>query len=650
MITLYYVKGISRLDEPLFDTAAHQQAFFHKYAIAELDTGFYPPHFQNQITISAEDASFNTSCNYLSLTYGTKNYYYFIDAIAYVSEDVVSLVVSLDSIQTYMFDCKFMQAMINKASIKRWDDPDAFIINRGYIRENLSGGNFQNMEYGLSKDRVGWYVIWVRNTATLYIPKGESYELLSIIPYMPLSNNDDKVAKYAMPLCIPVPYNKSLAGVVMNGHEVNEDFTSLCSDASVLKIEWFAQDIFSGLYTTSYDNNLLYMTMSKDADVRVLYVGTEDSAKKVVGAVYTPSSTSLKVPYNNMNIQYLDKFRPNRSKKVARAVSYVPALIDENYINIGFGEQMARTSYPLHKLTKPFLYGISLCNWIAGTRCYYLSSDEYKGSVTDPYQTMLLQNTDESIDLYTNAWNEYYSRNKGTWTIGYALNKQQNEYGFYINALQSFGNALSSAYSMNAYNQSSSAYWGGSRNEKHNRKVSIEYQNSANQTRGAVGAIGHVVGGAIDLANYFENNYVLDQERAITKENLMFTPDVEKHGNNVASDRINNSLLRVLKIDEVTDMIKVMDSYELYGYSVAWHTLDDNLFDVFNNRYYFNVIQADIGSMSLEGVFGDESTISAIKSRFSAGLRLWNTDNGTLRARYLGDFQYDNVETAFIKE
>ena len=70
----------------------------------------------------------------------------------------------------------------------------------------------------------------------------------------------------------------------------------------------------------------------------------------------------------------------------------------------------------------------------------------------------------------------------------------------------------------------------------------------------------------------------------------------------------------------------------------------------YNYRYYYNVLVADLSSFTLTGVIADEATSTAIKSRFSAGLRLWNTDNGVLRARYLGDFKYDNVETDFIKE
>ena len=130
MITLYYIKGITRLDEPVFDTLEHQKAFFSAYKVTEVDTGFYPPHFQNQITISTDDASFDTSCNYLSLTYGTKTYYYFIDSITYVSEDVILLNVTMDTIQTYLFNLDIKEADVTRASIKRWISPDDKTINR----------------------------------------------------------------------------------------------------------------------------------------------------------------------------------------------------------------------------------------------------------------------------------------------------------------------------------------------------------------------------------------------------------------------------------------------------------------------------------------------------------------------------------------
>ena len=100
----------------------------------------------------------------------------------------------------------------------------------------------------------------------------------------------------------------------------------------------------------------------------------------------------------------------------------------------------------------------------------------------------------------------------------------------------------------------------------------------------------------------------------------------------------------------VSDFETVCKDMELNGYDVIGKYEEINPFTFFNYRWYYNIVRADIDALNLKNVIGDESTISAIKSRFSAGLRLWNTDNGTLRARYLGDFQYDNVETAFIKE
>ena len=139
-ITTYWVKGISRIDTPIFATLVDQEHFFSEcepYTIP--NNSFYPPHFKNRILLNTSDITFKSQRNYLSLEYDSKTYYYFIDSIEYVSEDVIALNITMDVIQTFMFSINIISAEKERESIKRWVNHK---INRDYIRENVSAGDF----------------------------------------------------------------------------------------------------------------------------------------------------------------------------------------------------------------------------------------------------------------------------------------------------------------------------------------------------------------------------------------------------------------------------------------------------------------------------------------------------------------------------
>ena len=664
MITLYYVKGISRLDEPLFDTVAHQQAFFHKYAIAEVDTGFYPPHFQNQITISTDDASFDTSCNYLSLSYGTKNYYYFIDTITYVAEDVISLSVTMDTIQTFMFDCDFLSMKVNRLTIKRWEDPDNKIINRDYIRVNLSKGPFLRNYYSKTRDRLGWLLIWMRDGGNLYTTNSQP---LIVVSYSEEETSVGAIRINKMPLCIPISLNDNIKFLYMvdaNGKKVQAyDNSGVLSDqANVLAITYINYDLFQGLYEYEYSGDSLTLTMKGAYLQRTkeLFINTGTGAGQITLAPIGIGVMGYTLPMLQRSSQILPynlSFSVNTKKNSPRNSSYVPALLDENYVHISFGEQMNGTSYPLYLLTKPQLYGNILVDWTTNTRQYYLSQNEELGRVNDPYETLLILNTEEQYDLYNDAWNQYYSANSATWTIGYKLNKKRMLYSSlsaqFGNQIESIG-ALAGAYGSGTMSQKISPLAYGRSGKLLNTATQYYRDNwypSENISGSAFGA------GVRGIANnyrittgYIENLYALEDSREVLRGNLYATPDTESQGNTVNVDRINGALDSVTFVDMVSDFETVCKDMELNGYDVIGKYEEINPFTFFNYRWYYNIVRADIDALNLKNVIGDESTISAIKSRFSAGLRLWNTDNGTLRARYLGDFQYDNVETAFIKE
>lgn len=146
-LKLYYICGINREDTPYFPNETKQLAFFESKRITTLGDMYYPPLYVNRIRLSTYTFDpVGSTINYLSLSDGSFTYYYFINDITYVNEGVYELSIVMDTIQTYMFKMFISDALIERRHITRWIKPypsaTSYVINRDYIRENFSKGDF----------------------------------------------------------------------------------------------------------------------------------------------------------------------------------------------------------------------------------------------------------------------------------------------------------------------------------------------------------------------------------------------------------------------------------------------------------------------------------------------------------------------------
>lgn len=616
MITLYYVEGLTQLDEPMFESLSSQEKYFDNYVVQRTDAGFYPPHYQNRITLSTEDITFASNCNYLSLDYGSKTYYYFIDSIEYVSEDVIQLNVIMDVIQTYMFNMNIRDMHITRRSIKRWNDDGT--INRQYVRENLSRADMARIQYKKQHDDICWYLVWFRDPKDIKVRDG-----IDIVDWNPGSECHVKsswtnysiglkaffIPVYKGVLNIEQVYIKDSGGVFRQCQFP----WRLLEDPYVVKMYYIDYDIFKGQYSTEYLGNILHITMTDSAWVKDLYYQFTDSTARPISAGYAPNTVDLS--QSSTKVSWIN-FIKNTSKTNTVSIAYVPALLDENYYQYEYGEQLSTTTYPLHELQKPTLYENMLFDITSCSRMYYLSQDEETGKVNDPYGTLIVNNTQELVDLYSDKWLQYYSSNSATWTEGYTLNK----------------NKLLFKYTLS--------------------QVNTVMDGASDYAKGRP-MYKSVMGFASNLANHVWNMYELDKQREITKGNLTNAPDMEKQGNAVNPDLVSGALDIVRKLYRVRDIERVSYEFERYGYTVndtVQNAINTSIFGLNNNRYYFNVLQGTINSLTFNGVITDDNTKGAVMARFASGLRMWNTDNGVLRASAIGDFTYDNVETSFITE
>ena len=640
MITLYYIRGLTRLDEPVFDTLENQTTFFNNHKIVAIDTGFYPPHYRNEIMLSIDDVKLQHDINYLSLEYDSKVFYYFIDKVEYVSEDVIRLIVTMDVIQTYMFNMKFNDSVITKQSISRWiKEEDEYYINRDYTRENLSHEDFETVEYKKTKDSINWIVIWMRDATNVYIDSSAS----TLLPtrnnfkvYSTINTRKPLYTIYKTPVFIPISTVAGFPYVTIDDMSTDANLTNLVDMTGILSIQYIPYDILKDEYTyTRADSTIKLVFNTSRLSTSMIYTKVKVDGKETIGMVsagvypYIKSGSSFQVgsivvPYlsNDIGSAYL-QFKVNHSTTAAFNNDYVPALCDENYLQVEYGEQMNVTAYPLSQLKQTYLYANVIYDVESNSRMYYISDDTYSiGVAYDKYSTLIVCNSIESIEQYTNAWNEYYSRNTGTWTLGYALSKQKILFkgitDSVSNIITTAGSAVGSFMNSNEGGMVSSISKG----------VANEYS---------------------IISNAIEDRYVLDENRKITKQNLEYTPDTEKQGNTYTADIIDGAFNRVFRLKRVRDYAWIGYELELGGYKCNKHVDKTDLLHQ-NIRYYYDIIQADVLNMYIADYITDEETMYNIKMRFAKGLRLWHCNNGTLRAGYIGNFTYDNVETSFIEE
>ena len=223
--------------------------------------------------------------------------------------------------------------------------------------------------------------------------------------------------------------------------------------------------------------------------------------------------------------------------------------------------------------------------------------------------------------------------------MGYQLNKQQLLYSYYMGSTQNILNTVGSMM-------------GGAMHGQASNMLLNTGQFSDSMIPAYMGNQGRMIGTAIQgvskqigiIGDWYQNNYVLDEQRKITKGDYEATPDTEKQGNTLTADTLIEATMTIKKVDIVDDYDNVALTYERTGYKVSKRIYSKSLFDYANVRYYYNCITAEVYSMSLDGYITDEATITNIKARFASGLRLWNVTSGSTHADYIGDFQYDNVE------
>lgn len=623
-ISLYYIRGITPLDEPNFLNKSVQETFFNNNKILDIDQTYYPPHYTNTIRFDINDINFKSQINYLSLNYDDKIYYYFIQNIRYINEYVIELDIIMDTFQTYMFDIIYNNFTINRYSMKRWKklSKGKTIINRDYERENFSLTDKDVIDFHRLEAKP-YLIIQARKLQDNAINKPskiyyQKYEnLTNVIDFT------DGCEYYILPL--PTDTREDTDNIYNIVYTQSQESGSINTNKTI-------KEIISLLSESQYVLNIYYCNNAGFYH----YFNYEVSGNTININVYLNNTKLVGVTINDIGLLYIDRFyysdnyykfpidifAKNSNINMAFSYSFVPQLLDENYYELKFGEKLGYTSFPLHKaLDTGILAGIYNYNITNGNRIYKIngvknyniSSDEQYETI-DKYLTAITNSTIQTIPTYNNEYQRYLSTNKGTLTTGLALAKQGNLYQFGKEGLTSSMSLITSAIQLNPIKAFDSA-----------RK------------------------GTFAVSDYFFNDYKIDKQYQIQKENAEFTPDTTKSGNEYTSDVIGNNVDVMFSLSAVNDLDSVALKMETLGYSyrIIKSNSDENYNLLLDNellpRYYYNIIRCENMNLSFKVLVSDEIKKDII-NRFINGLRLWRISNTTLNAEFLGDFKYDNVE------
>lgn len=628
MIKLYYVRGINRFDTPYFPTIYAQEDYFENKLVSIMSDSFYPPHYTNKINISIEDLSFNSQINYLSIEFQGKTYYYFIDQIRYVTEDLMEISITMDTIQTYMFNIDFISSEVGRKLINRWNGNK---INRDYIRENISNGEFQLENYiNYSENEICLILVkFITPTPTLFrnelISLGSDGGCIGVIPFVDYRSDFDSIV---------FPRNPNFASTknkfTKSGYMVLiQNILKLPNVTNVYLVD----NNFINIGTSiTIENNERILNISYPYPINYNWVNIFQDDPIDTETFMMPYLTNAKVGTIIKHFSFA-KIK-NTDTTATFSMNYVPQLIDNNYIKFYFGEKGECSTLPLEKILSTNLEMVGGLDIFTGGRNYMILEDNVNINYEllleeynrDIYDTNITHPTPIAFSLISDKWLEFQAFNYGFDRLRQAEYDKNMTSGVY--------GALSQVF-MKGPHESAVGMLKG-----------MQTGGKAGAIIGAAKGIGDTINTTTDIivSTAIEDKYLKEVTLA-TKENAQYSPSSFKSSNSPINSYMSREFDIIQSLWYVEDILDVAKNFEGYGYKVHEQYSNTNLFEELNTRFYFNIIQCDKLNITLVDIISDEYTLYNITNRFNVGLRLWNVENGDI-GEYL--YIYDNVEKDYL--
>lgn len=629
-----YIEGISRIDTPYFANISEQEDYFDSHEVVTIDNTFYPPHYTNVIKVDSEDIDFNITVNYVWFEYLGKRYYYFIDDIEYISETIAKFYITMDTIQTYMFNIRVTNGIIERKFINRWKN-NFTKINRAYLRENVSEGIFDvdNFEV-FNSDRNQWFYIY--KTTELNSEKNVGNKVCIDENWDP--NGPNGVSTPLNTLFAPYIRKDYVYGGTsfsISGDDVTVRLAqkNWCVDIFIIPFNPFkwldidGDELVYESHRVNYDSNLVldyYFDMAtnpNDESNHFYSLRSNFQAKHSIGTLQATTnyimtrsySGARGMKYNNTNNQIYKPFN----------ITYMPMLCDENYLRYTFGSNFVNTTLPLSLIIEKTFYYKYYADVENGRIIYCLDDTN---SFTDRFRTTIVDSNLIGVPMKNSPWSDYVSQNRARW--GMAIGETALDIitkGANVGIRNASIQAEMSDIVTDKRNYTPKT---GVLKKKYQRMLNsknrdIEENLNSYGIDAASKSIGGVIGQGIqDINNYCKPSTVVQQ------------------GNTIPS--LNHDYEIFLKTEVVRDIHQCAHYFHRNGVLVnEYINSRDNIFDYVNTRYYFNVLKMSDVDLHLANIVEDVTSVESVKDRLSNGLRLWNKVAKLIETPYLATYADD---------
>ena len=634
-ISFCYIEGISAVDTPYFDTIEDQAFFFERHEVGYIDTTFYPPHYNNSIRVDVNDFNFNSEVNYVRFQYLNKWYYYFIESIEYLNEFVIVVKITMDVIQTYYGNIKIDSGIIERRFVNRCVG-NTININRKYIRENVSNGIFTlKTKTIIDGADVTKYTIINKTTTVQKASAGSYAPVAATACWLYDINASEFISNknYNYVGDTKITFVSAL-------HYQNDTGDLLYGNITVLGGLAESLDLFVCPFVPLKGISISSNIAVCDNTYSKYRYNFDDMHGETINYLHTDlCRIAVYSTYINLSLYF---GTVNHSINNPYDYKRIYQMLDENYILVEFGSLTASTVYPLYYLDMWALYGRYWFNMSDGTRCYLLN-DTNSSVLEDKYSTIVVDTNILYLDMFNSRWNDYIANNKNRWA--------QITMGATVSALGTIAGISSRTASYSTLDITESKSLGvkgtvvkgitgfdarGSVRERSTSRDVDSTQTYYSPSKGAQGVT--------DIFNELWN-----------ENNIVNSPYNKKQSMTFGTSIVDTNALIFSRISIVNDYEQCAQYYHRNGYYVNDYVngLDEyEIFDMVNNRYYFNILKMKNMDISLADVINDENTIELIKERLSNGIRLWNIAplSSILNDRFdIGTFEYDNVELDYLQ-
>ena len=622
IIEFYKIRGIDEKNIFKFDSAKERYDFLSNYRTLQLSDVNFPFFYKNTIRLPIDNNEIlnsNYCCifetndiyvlnNAIALE-STFQRFYFIENFEYITESVYNVALSIDSIQTYMFDTSIYISYVKRRTIRRYNEDGT--INRNYIRENLSKTENYTTEFKERKLKTALLVKWgfneEMNREDKQYPFVSDAALLSTLKYNSSSNDgfNSNFLYTLFPLYKEEPPTWSYHEKTLTQYnfKFNNDILPWCSAYNIKNDNPYILSInVINLYDlpniTIYENDLTYEFDPQSygvLEIKNSFISVPDTQDQTCIFI-----KSLEFFNFTNTIHIYNPFAFNKGTSLTTFSWHnIPQLLDENYCIINYGKIDNFATYPSHFLNNVNIIGYQAISLDNNSSLYALAQDNID---KDPYTSGVASKISTTLTLKNDAWNTWLANHSATLEVANEIKNINLIRGLGNTAIQSLTQLLSAGI-ITGFGTIPNPIGG-------------VFASGASSTAGT-----GVVNSVADYMN-------AEQRIKEMTENNQSVPSGFRNMENSIASTLMQTNANIVAIQTKEDIQAVGQIYNMYGFKVS--EVDDDMyglnlsgyFNRIHNHYYFDYIECDLLSFTLSK-YSTQKMKSNILRRMSNGVRIW---------------------------